>query len=309
DHLETSATVDELAERVGATPEGIRRLCRVLGTMGLLRMSGDRIEASVDALAALSRQGERSIADVLLHHRRQLAPLFAELTRAVRTGRAQHAAWPFVTGAPADGAYAELVRHPGELATFLTAMDHASAGVGRAMVPSLRQRYVRRLVDFGCGGGAVARELLVAMPELVIESYDLAPVAAIASERSRTAGLTGRHRISEGDIFAGIDARDADGVLLSAILADWSRAERAAILENARRILRPGGHVFISETLLDDDRAGPASAAMFSLVMLLAMRGDQLSFGELRAELSEAGFVEVTVQRGGPRDLVVARAR
>ncbi len=309
DHLEVSRTIDELAERLDVSADGLRRLCRVLATMGLLRLRDDRLEASAEALGALSRSGERSLAATVLHHQRHLAPLFGALTAAVRTGRPQHAAWPFVAGEPAVGAYAELAAHPAELATFLSAMDRASAGVGEGIAPALREREVRRLVDVGCGGGAVAREILHAMAEVTIESFDLGPAAAFAREHSTLAGLAGRHLVREGDIFAGVDARGADGVLLSAVLADWSRGERATILNNARLVLRPQGHVFISETLLEEDRSGPAAATMFSLVMLLAMRGDQLSFAELREELELAGFTDVTLRRAGPRDLVVARAQ
>ena len=82
----------------------------------------------------------------------------------------------------------------------------------------------------------------------------------------------------------------ADAVLLSAILADWGPEERARILANAAVLLRPGGLLLVSETLLDEDRTGPLLPALLSLVMLAAMPGDSFTFSELRTVLEEAGF-------------------
>ena len=90
-------------------------------------------------------------------------------------------------------------------------------------------------------------------------------------------------------------------------MADWAADERAIILRHAYSVLRPGGLLLISETLLDDDRRGPMKPAMLSLFMLIGMRGDQLSGPELLAELDAAGFTSPTIHRGGQRDLVVAR--
>ncbi len=308
DALDEPRTAEDVARIVGATPDGVERLCRALVALGVLEREGTRYRAPTEVRAALSRDGEGSIARVIHHHHAQVAPLMARLADAVRTGRPQHAAWPFASPEPADHAYAELARHPDEHESFLEAMDRSSEGVGRAIAATVDLSRVGRLVDLGCGGGGVARELLEALPGLVVESFDVPEACARARARSVAAGLGDRHLVRAGDLLVGVDATGADVALLSAILADWSPAERARILDGARRALRPGGLLLVSETLLDDDRTGPPSAALLSLVMLVAMRGDQLSAADLRRELEAAGFGEVTVHRGGPRDLVTARA-
>jgi SAM-dependent methyltransferase len=307
DALVEPLRVGDLAERVGATTDGVRRLCRVLASMGLLSMTRDHVEAAPEARAVLSTNGALSIVPLALHHHRLVAPLFAELATAVRTGAPQYAAWRFAEPPVAGSAYAELVRHPAELETFVSAMDAASAGVGASLADELRELGVRRIVDLGCGGGRVAREILHAMPTITVESFDLPEVVEIARRSSAERGLDQRHMVREGNIVAGVDAAGADAVLLSAVLADWSEPERGRILAAAKRCLRPGGHLFVSETLLDDDRTGPPSAAMLSLVMLLASRGDQLSGEQARDELERAGFVDVRLRRGAPRDLMIAR--
>jgi hypothetical protein len=100
----------------------------------------------------------------------------------------------------------------------------------------------------------------------------------------------------------------ADVVVLSALLADFPRDERIAILGHARRALRGEGVVVIAETLLDENLAGPPKATVLSLLMLAAMRGEQLTFGQIATELAEVGFGPPRCVRGAPRDLVIAAA-
>jgi len=307
DALDEPRTTSELARATCADADGLERLCRVLVAMGILVRAGDRFAATPAARAALAADGRASIVRILRHHHRQVAPLLFRLDDAVRTGRPQHAAWPFASRPPADEPYEELSRHADEYASFLAAMDHASRGVGHAIARAVDLADVRRLVDLGCGGGAVARELLDALPDLTIESFDVPAACELARAASRAAGLAARHSVREGDLRRGIDVEGADAVLLSAVLADWPREERAVILRQAFRVLRPGGLLLVSETLLDDDRSGPLGPAMLSLVMLAAMRGDQLSGREVQEELEAAGFSEPIVRRGRPRDLVTAR--
>ncbi|MGN6104505.1 MAG: methyltransferase, partial [Kofleriaceae bacterium] len=239
-------------------------------------------------------------------HRDQILPPMVRLAEAVRTGRPQHAAWPFARAPIAGAPYDELAKHPDQQRALMVAMDHGSIGVGAAIARAVDLSAARLLVDLGCGGGVVARELLRALPALRIESFDLGAACAVARERSAAEGLAARHTIADGDVRQGVPTRGADAVLLSAILADFPRDERIAILRRARAVLRPGGLVLVSETLLDDDRNGPPRAALLSRLSRAATLGAQLSAAQRVPELEQAGFTEVRVHRGAPRDLIVA---
>ncbi|NUP06105.1 MAG: methyltransferase domain-containing protein [Polyangiaceae bacterium] len=305
DHLDAPRSIEDLSTRAGCTRDGMARLCRALVCMGLLRYEGDRIAPVEGARRLLASSSESSLAPIARHHQRQVAPVLNRLASAVRTGLPQHEAWPFASRPTASHPYGELERHADEYATFLEAMDRSSRGVGEAIAAFVSLE--GRLVDLGCGGGEVARGLLRASPRVTVESFDLAPACLFARRKSAALGFGGRHVVDVGDILRGVPARDADAVLLSAILADFPPSERALILKNARACLKPGGLLLVSETLLDDDERGPAEAAILSVVLLTAMRGDQLSFPTLRREIEAAGFAEIVVHRGAPRDLVVAR--
>lgn len=307
DALAEPRTLHELARQLGASEDGIARLCRVLATLGFVRFEGDRVAADPDARDALGSAGAASLVDVVLHHRRHILPPLLSLGDAVTTGLPQHGRWSFLDGVPPSGPpYEALSRHPEEYRAFVSAMDRGSLGVGRDIADRIDLRDARRLVDLGCGGGVVARELLRALPLLRVESFDLPAACDVARGRTQDELLGDRHTITAADLLRGVPARDADVVLLSAILADFPREERRLLLGRARASLRPDGRLLVSETLVDDDRRGPPKAVLFSLLLLAATRGDQLSEADLRADLEATGFAIVHVHRGGPRDLVEA---
>ncbi len=61
----------------------------------------------------------------------------------------------------------------------------------------------RRLLDLGCGGGAVSILLAFALPTLEVTGLDIDPAAiALAAENARANGLSSRCRFLTGDIRA-----------------------------------------------------------------------------------------------------------
>jgi hypothetical protein len=52
----------------------------------------------------------------------------------------------------------------------------------------------------------------------------------------------------------------------------------------------------LHEMLLHDDGNGPATAASFSMLMLLATKGQQFTFIELKRILETAGFSSIETQ-------------
>jgi SAM-dependent methyltransferase len=307
DLLAEPRSVAALAERAGLGADAMTRLVRALGHLGLLRFEDDVVDAPPAVRDALATTAPGSLAPLLRHHHHQLLPPLLRLAEAARTGLPQHASWPFAGDRVASSPYEELGRSPVEVAAFLAVMEDASRGVGTEIARAVDLSRVRTLLDVGGGGGGVARELLAACPALTVESVDLPAAVDVARAASAAAGLEARHRVRAWDVSSGLPDGPYDAVLLSALLADLPREERDGVVRRAARALAPGGLLLVSETLLDDDRRGPAKAAMLSLVMLAAMRGDQLSGPELTTLLEREGLVDVRVRRGAPRDLVFAR--
>jgi hypothetical protein len=74
----------------------------------------------------------------------------------------------------------------------------------------------------------------------------------------------------------------------------------AAPAAKAYEALPAGARIYLHEMLLDDDGAGPPSAAGFSVVMLFGTEGRQYSGSELRTLLRGAGFSEPQIRPASP---------
>ena len=81
------------------------------------------------------------------------------------------------------------------------------------------------------------------------------------------------------------------------------------MLGKAFAALAPAGRVVIHDFILNADKAGPKTGALFALNMLVGTRaGDSYSGEEYAAWLRNAGFAEVrTVGLPGPTGLVIGK--
>jgi len=201
---------------------------------------------------------------------------------------------------------------PAMMQTFWQAMHSLSVFTARALGEALDFSTFRRLLDVGGGSGAFDIELCLRHRELSATVYDLPFVTEIAHERIAEAGLSDRILTQPGDFFA--DAQyppDHDVMLLSMIMHDWSERENRAILRKCYDALPPGGSVVISELLVNDDKTGPAPAALMSLNMLIeTVGGRNYTAAELRTWLEDIGYCDVHTVRfeaAGANGAVIGR--
>lgn len=186
---------------------------------------------------------------------------------------------------------------PAMMLTFWQAMHSLSIFTARMLGEAVDFSTFRKLLDVGGGSGAFDIELCLRYPNLTATAYDLPFVTEIANERIAEAGLSERITTRSGDFFA--DAKYPPGhdvILLSMIMHDWSEQEDRAILRKCYEALPPGGAVVISELLVNDEKTGPAPAALMSLNMLIeTVGGRNYTAAEYRAWLEDIGFREVLV--------------
>ena len=155
----------------------------------------------------------------------------------------------------------------------------------------------RKLLDVGGGSGAYDIELCTRYPNLSATVYDLPFVTEMGARNVAEAGLSGRIATHPGDFFR--DPKfpaDHDVILLSMIMHDWSEADDRAILRKCYEALPAGGAVVISELLVNDEKTGPAPAALMSLNMLIeTVGGRNYTPAEYRAWINDAGFHDIRV--------------
>ena len=186
---------------------------------------------------------------------------------------------------------------PAMLATFWQAMHSLSIFTARALGEVVDFGKFEKLLDVGGGSGAYDIELCRRYPKLSATVYDLPFVTEIAARNVAEAGLNTRITTYPGDFFrdekfpAGYDV-----ILLSMIMHDWSEADDRAILAKCFAALPRGGAVVISELLVNDEKTGPAPAALMSLNMLIeTVSGRNYTPSEYCTWLHDAGFSDVQV--------------
>lgn len=200
---------------------------------------------------------------------------------------------------------------PAMLETFWEAMHSLSIFTARTLGEAIDFSSFGRLLDVGGGSAAYDIELCRRYPHLRATVYELPFVCEIAAGKIKAAGLGDRIEMAAGDFFA--DAAFPTGhdvILLSMILHDWDEAKDREILRKCYAALPSGGTVIISELLVDDEKTGPASAALESITMLVETEGRNYTAAEYGAWLGELGFADIhTVwfEAAGANGAVVAR--
>lgn len=280
-------TSQELADALGIHRRPAEMLLTGCASLGLLEVAGGRYRNSALAEEFLVEGKPYYFGGWVRMCDKRLYPGWARLTDALRTNRP-------TTWDPGKQRSLFEGEDPVVLALFWEAMHSLSTFSARALAGAADLSGVSRILDVGGGSGAFPIELCRAYRHLRATVYDLPFVADIAAGKVAEAGLSDRIATVAGDFFRD-DAfpGDHDAVLLSMILHDWNEMKCRAILQKCHDALPPGGLVIISELLVDDDKSGPAPAALMSLNMLIETEGRNYTPAEYGAWLSEAGFGSV----------------
>lgn len=186
---------------------------------------------------------------------------------------------------------------PAMMQTFWQAMHSLSTFTARALGEAVDFSDFRKLLDVGGGSGAFEIELCLRYPNLSATVYDLPFVTEIAQLKIAEAGLSKRITTRSGDFFADPSYPSGyDVILLSMIMHDWNEKEDREILHKCHEALAPGGAVVVSELLVNDEKTGPAPAALMSLNMLIeTVGGRNYTAAELRSWLSDIGYRDIRV--------------
>jgi 3-hydroxy-5-methyl-1-naphthoate 3-O-methyltransferase len=186
---------------------------------------------------------------------------------------------------------------PAMLATFWEAMHSLSTLTAQALGEIVDFTRFARLLDVGGGSGAYDIELCRRYPHLRATVYDLPFVTEIAAAKAAAAGLGDRVATLGGNFFTDpAFPTGHDVILLSMIMHDWNEDQDREILRKCYQALPRGGAVIISELLVNDEKTGPAPAALMSLNMLIETEGGRnYTPAEYGAWLEELGFRDVQV--------------
>jgi O-methyltransferase domain len=193
-----------------------------------------------------------------------------------------------------------------EAAASLTKYMHshsAAAAVGVAHSDLFAS--ARRLLDVGGCSGVFSIALAERHPGLTCTIMDLPAVCELTPDYIKDRGLEDRIDCCAVDMFRDPWPQGYDAVFLSNIFHDWRPATCLALARHAFGVLPAGGTINLHEMLLNDDGAGPRTAAAFSVLMAASTQGQQFTFAELQSLLTEAGFVDIDCYPTSPLHSIV----
>eukprot|EP00162_Nutomonas_longa_P011831 comp20770_c0_seq1/m.42784 comp20770_c0_seq1/g.42784 ORF comp20770_c0_seq1/g.42784 comp20770_c0_seq1/m.42784 type:complete len:360 (-) comp20770_c0_seq1:55-1134(-) len=188
-----------------------------------------------------------------------------------------------------------------ERAEILTKRFHAhslSAAIGCAKLVPFTQLGITKLLDVGGGSGCFAIALVREHPDMVATVVDLDVVCRIVTRYAEEAHVSDRVLTLPLDFFRDTwpsPEEGFNGIFMSNILHDWSQAQCMDLLTRSFNTLAHDGKIVLHEMLINDNRDGPLTTALFSIHMVVYTRGNQFTFAELASMLTRVGFKEPTV--------------
>jgi ubiquinone/menaquinone biosynthesis C-methylase UbiE len=298
---EGDQTAGAIAKRSGAAERGVRILCDYLTVVGLLKKSDAGYQVTPESAAFLSKRSPAYLgttARFLLLP--ELKRNFDDLTASVRRGGVSPAG---NTVADENPIWVEFAR---AMAPMMMPAAHAIADLAAAWSMS-----AVRVLDLAAGHGMFGITLAQRNPQAEVVAVDWAPVLAVAQENAGHAGVQGRYRVLAGDAFKVDFGEGYDVALVTNFLHHFDQATCTRFLQKINEALKPGGRVVILEFVPNPDRISPPVPAGFSLTMLAGTpSGDAYTFAELRRQLEDAGFGNVSAHAlPTPQTILVAEKR
>lgn len=289
-----SRTADQLAGHLKLDPRALETTLLALAAEGILQYQEPTFCIAAPYREILLPEGEESQSSIFNHNYHCLQR-WCRLAEVLRTGQP--------AAEPADESAADSLRD------FICGMAEISRGASREVLEKVDFSPFRRMLDLGGGPATAALEFARQYPQLRCDVFDLPDALAIAREEISRYGLTDRVQTRPGDYYQDEFGEGFDLVYISNIIHSMSPADTAMIARKTRQALLPGGTVMIKEFFLDDDRTSPATAAYFSINMLVATEGGKsYTLRETREILEKTGFRDFqTVELSAASRLLIAR--
>jgi len=274
---------DELARLVGADPQALYRVLRLLASIGVFAEATPGSFRLTPLGETLRSDAPGSVRNFAIT---ETAPghwlPWGRLHESVRSGQ------PMAHEALGMELFDWYAQNPGEAGFFNAAMGNLSALAAGELVQVYDFSAVRTVADVGGAHGVLLAAVLRANPAARGILFDLPHVIATARDVIAAEGLADRCELVSGDFFAAVPD-GADLHLLKQIVHDWDDERATRLLSNCHRALTSGGKLLLVEMVVPaDNRPSPAQA--MDLNMLVILGGRERTEAEYRRLLADAGF-------------------
>jgi O-methyltransferase domain/Dimerisation domain len=293
---------DELAARVKADPDALRRLLRALIGRGIFRQRRDGRYELTPLAETLRTDAPVSLAGFSRfvgtpEHREH----WSHLTGAVRTGKA---AVPELRGKPV---FEYLADEPEFAEIFNQAMTSASSFAIAPVIAAYHFTPYATIVDVGGGHGRLLAAILTATPGARGVLFDLPDVVAGAPALLREQQVDDRVRVVEGSFFDSAPG-GGDAYVLKNVIHDWPDDDAVRILANVRAAAQPGARVLLIEIVLPEHNRD-FMGNWLDMEMLIVAAARERTAAEYGGLLARAGFhMNRVVRTASPISVVEATA-
>lgn len=284
DALESAPlTTTELAGRVGADPDALGRLLRLLSSLGYFAERDGRWTNSPTSELLREDHPESMRAWALFLASDWVGRIWNELPTSVRTGGSG-------TEAAFGMEYFELMQQRPETGEVF---DAAMAAASRFTAPFVCAGYdfaaFTRVCDVGGGTGTLLGAILAANSGLRGVVFDLPDVIAGAPAELAARGVADRCGVVSGDFFESVPG-GCDLYLLQSIVHDWDDESAVRILTRVREAMTPGSRVLVLEGIVPSSGVAHPSKYADLLMLVLTGKGRERTEPEYATLAARAGL-------------------
>lgn len=295
---------ERLAERVGAHPETLGRLMRLLASNGVFTERKDgrfALSPMGSALLEDAPMSMRGIA-VLMGHPVHWED-WSHFVDAVRTGEPS---LPKLRGMTAFE-FMEAKPEYGEV--FMKGMGAMSSTETEPIVAAYDFSRFGTVVDFCAGRGELLARILQKSPGVRGILSDPRVAENGAAEHLAEQGVADRCEVVAADLFGPVP-EGGDAYVLKHIVHDWPKDRALEILRNVRASMRPDGRLLLMEMVVPDKPNSAHSSKLVDLWLMLLVGGMERTAAQYGELLTEAGFrLERVVQTPAAISIVEASPR
>jgi hypothetical protein len=293
-----SLPLDEIARHLEIAPLAADRFLNACVALGLLERVDGEFRNTALSETFLVRGKPAYLGDLVARYDRTSYFVWTDMAARLRS-------W---TPGETD---ATLPREADQGEASMRAQHGLARLVGRALAESFDFAPHRVMLDLGGGSGAMSIGVCSAHEHLRAVVFDLPPMAPLAEEYAREAGLEARIRVDAGNFKEDPLPEDFDVALLANLLSVSSEETNRRLLARVHERLPEGGAIILSGWILDEGRVSPVVPVLFCLEDIIWQAPDvERSAPTYERWLTEAGFVEIESRAYCPPwSMIVGRKR
>jgi|TARA_B100000315_G_scaffold260346_1_gene321003 hypothetical protein len=183
-------------------------------------------------------------------------------------------------------------------------------GSGRRFSRQVDLSQRNKIMDLGGGSGAYSIVAVQNYPQLSAVVFDLPPVVEVTQEFIQEHGVQDKVTTMAGNFTEDELPKGCDVAIMASNLPMYSREIIQQVIDKAFSALLPGGEMHLVGEMLDDDRTGPADAAIWGLLEVMSnSTGITHTRSDCVGYFERAGFDETRVDEFVPGILVRVSGR